>query len=228
MASRPTSPSQLKTVARPQDVSTALAPLNSKLAAVEQNLAGVVKSEDDRQRQCRAHRAVARTRQPEARARSRRPVRRRTRRGAEGRRRQARPQAARGASKDKGVADRRPRSPPSSARSPTRSSTPTASRPTPSVVDKLLAGAKSVVRVRKSNADAADNSAEAIAARMDAGLKADRLDDVVGRGEEAVAAGPAGRRRPGSPRSRRAPPSIAPSPPSRASSRPRSAASPTP
>jgi len=40
--------SQLKTVARPQDVSSALAPISSKLAAVEQNLAGVVKSEDDR------------------------------------------------------------------------------------------------------------------------------------------------------------------------------------
>ncbi len=40
--------SQLKSVARPQDVSSALAPLNSKLAAVEQNLAGVVKGEDDR------------------------------------------------------------------------------------------------------------------------------------------------------------------------------------
>ncbi len=35
------------------------------------------------------------------------------------------------------------------------------------------------MRVRKSNADAAETSAEAIAARMDAALKANRLGDVI-------------------------------------------------
>jgi len=49
-----------------------------------------------------------------------------------------------------------------------------------SVVDKLISGAKSIVRVRKSSADPAETSAEAIAARMDAALKANRLGDVIG------------------------------------------------
>jgi hypothetical protein len=48
-----------------------------------------------------------------------------------------------------------------------------------SIVDRLLAGAKSVVRVRKINHEASDNSAEAIVARIEEALAEDRLQDVL-------------------------------------------------
>jgi hypothetical protein len=57
-----------------------------------------------------------------------------------------------------------------------------------SVVDRLLAGAKSVVRVRKVSHGADDKSAEAIVARMDASLKEGRLGDVMARAKELPAA----------------------------------------
>ncbi len=53
-----------------------------------------------------------------------------------------------------------------------------------SVVDRLIAGAKSVVRVRKVSHNADDKSAEAIAGRMEIALKEGRLPDVI---EEAKA-----------------------------------------
>ena len=43
----------------------------------------------------------------------------------------------------------------------------------------MIAGAKAVVRVRKVSHDPNDNSAEAVAARMEAALKEGRLNDVV-------------------------------------------------
>ena len=48
-----------------------------------------------------------------------------------------------------------------------------------SVIDRLLAGAKSVVRVRKISHDAEDNSTEAIVSRMEAALDDGRLGDVI-------------------------------------------------
>ncbi len=56
-----------------------------------------------------------------------------------------------------------------------------------SVVDRLIAGAKSVVRVRKVSHNADDKSAEAIAGRMEIALKEGRLPDVI---EEAKALSP--------------------------------------
>ncbi len=53
-----------------------------------------------------------------------------------------------------------------------------------SVVDRLIAGAKSVVRVRKVSHNADDKSAEAIAGRMEIALKEGRLPDII---EEAKA-----------------------------------------
>lgn len=47
------------------------------------------------------------------------------------------------------------------------------------VVDRLIAGAKSVIRVRKTDHDAADKSAEAVVARMESALKDGRLGDVI-------------------------------------------------
>ncbi len=48
-----------------------------------------------------------------------------------------------------------------------------------SIMDRLLAGAKSVVRVRKISHESDDRSVEAVVARMEAALKEDRLGDVV-------------------------------------------------
>ncbi len=47
------------------------------------------------------------------------------------------------------------------------------------VVDRLISGAKSVVRVRKTTYSPNDNSAEAVVARMEAALKEQRLQDVI-------------------------------------------------
>jgi len=47
------------------------------------------------------------------------------------------------------------------------------------VVDRLLSGAKTIVRVRKTTVDPSDTSAEAVVARMEAALKDLRLADVV-------------------------------------------------
>jgi hypothetical protein len=48
-----------------------------------------------------------------------------------------------------------------------------------SIVDRLLAGAKSVVRVRKVSHDASDQSVEAVLGRMETALKDERLADVL-------------------------------------------------
>jgi hypothetical protein len=180
---------QLKTVARPQDVSSALAPLNSKLAAVEQNLAGVVKSEDDRRTS--AERIVLSLELAN--------LKRALDRGGAFAAELANVQKAGGAkfdfkaleaAKDKGV-------PTTTAltaefRNAAYAIIAADAEPTDgSVIDKLISGAKSVVRVRKTNADVTDTSAEAIAARMDLALKANRLGDIV---EEAKKLSPKARK----------------------------------
>jgi hypothetical protein len=48
-----------------------------------------------------------------------------------------------------------------------------------SVVDRLLTGAKSIVRVRKVNHAPGDNSAEAVIGRMETALRDSRLGDVI-------------------------------------------------
>jgi hypothetical protein len=48
-----------------------------------------------------------------------------------------------------------------------------------SIVDRLLAGAKSVVRVRKTSHSPDDKSNEAVVARMEIALNEDRLADVL-------------------------------------------------
>ncbi|HEY7549700.1 MAG TPA: hypothetical protein VH913_09305, partial [Hyphomicrobiaceae bacterium] len=48
-----------------------------------------------------------------------------------------------------------------------------------SVLDRLMAGARSVVRLRKANYDADDTSVEATLARMDAALKDGHLGEVL-------------------------------------------------
>lgn len=169
--------SQLKTVARPQDVSSALAPLNSKLATVEQSLAGVVKGDDDRK--ANAERIVLSLELAN--------LKRALDRGSAYTAELAAVQKVAGdkldlkplqAAKDTGV--------------PTLASLQAAYREVAyaiiaadsdqgdgSVVDRLMSSARSIVRVRKSNPEAGDNSAEAVAARIDAALKAGRPNDVL-------------------------------------------------
>lgn len=53
-----------------------------------------------------------------------------------------------------------------------------------SVVDRLIAGAKSVVRVRKVEHAADDKSAEAVVGRMEVALKESRLTDVIGEAKQ--------------------------------------------
>ncbi len=48
-----------------------------------------------------------------------------------------------------------------------------------SIMERLLAGAKSVVRVRKISHESDDKSVDAVVARMEAALTDDRLDDVL-------------------------------------------------
>lgn len=55
------------------------------------------------------------------------------------------------------------------------------------VVDRLIAGAKSIVRVRKVSHDADDKSSEAIVGRMDMALNEGRLADVLATGNELSA-----------------------------------------
>lgn len=53
-----------------------------------------------------------------------------------------------------------------------------------SVVGRLIAGAKAVVRVRKVNHDDRDKTAEAVASRMETALKEGRLGDVIAEAEQ--------------------------------------------
>jgi hypothetical protein len=50
------------------------------------------------------------------------------------------------------------------------------------VLDRLMAGAKSVVRLRKANYDAGDTSVEATLARMESALKEGRITEVLEQG----------------------------------------------
>ncbi len=168
---------QLKTVARAQDVSSALAPLTTKLSSIEQNIAGVVKSEDDRR--ATAERIVLSLELAN--------LKRALDRGGSFATELNAVQKVGGGKldlkalegfKDKGIASTAALS--ADFRSVAYSIISADAEPADaSVVDKLISGAKSIVRVRKSSAEAAETSAEAIAARMDAALKANRLGDVL-------------------------------------------------
>lgn len=167
---------QLKSVARPQDVSSALAPLTTKLSSVEQNLAGMVKGEEDRR--ANAERIVlslelANLKRALDRGGSFAPELAEVQKAARGKL----DLKALDALKDKGV--------------PTINSLASEFRTVAyaiinadadatdaTVLDRLVSGAKSLVKVRKASTDAGDTSVEAIAARIEAGLKSGRLADV--------------------------------------------------
>lgn len=161
--------SQMKTVAKPADVSAAIAPVTQKLAALDKSVETISKREDDRR--STAERIVLSLELAN--------LRRAVDRGGS-----FAPELAEvkklgpkldlkalEANKDKGVPtiadlmkDFRALSHEIIAADKVE--------PNAGVVDRLLSSAKSVVRVRKTDAASDDASAEAIVARMDAALKA--------------------------------------------------------
>jgi hypothetical protein len=168
---------QLKTVARPQDVSTAIAPLGTKIATLEQGLAGVVKSEQDRK--TNAERIVLSLELAN--------LRRALDRGGSYAAELAEVKKVAGSAVDLSVLDRyREQGVPTIVelsrefRGVANAALDAESeQPDASVVDRLLSGAKSIVRVRKTSASTDDKSAEGVLARMESALKQGKLTDVV-------------------------------------------------
>lgn len=171
--------SQLKAVARPADVSNAVSPVYSKIAEIEQNVQGVIKSEQSRREN--AERIVLSLELSNL----KRALDRGQGQGYAAELEEVRKAAAGQLDlaalerfKDTGVA--------------TEAELKASFRPVMnavldadlepadgSVIDRLLAGAKSVVRVRRVSHDATDTSTEAIVARIETALNEGRLGDVI-------------------------------------------------
>jgi len=168
---------RLPTFAKPEDVSAAVTPLAGKLSALEQDVQGVVKSEGSRK--ATAGRIVLSLELAN--------LKRAIDRG-----KGYAPELAQARKLSDGSLDLAPLARFESTGVPTLSELrqdfkavafkmidaeqePAAG----SIVDRLIAGARSVVRVRKISHEADDKSVEAVVARMEAALGEDRLDDVL-------------------------------------------------
>lgn len=168
---------RLKTLAKPSDVAAAVSPVASKLASLENNLQSVVKSEEDRK--ANAERIVLSLELGN--------LKRVLDRGQKYAAELAEVKKAAGGRVDLAALDRYKDTGVATIADLARDFRPVAnaildaeSEPADaSVVDRLLAGAKSVVRVRKVSHTADDKSAEAIIGRMEQALKDNRLTDVV-------------------------------------------------
>lgn len=169
--------SRLKTLARPDDVSGAVAPVASKLAALESSVQSVVKSEQDRR--ATAERIVLALELNNL----KRMIDRGQKYGAE----LAEVRRVSGTKVDLSVLDRFKDTGVPALTDLARDFRALSHKiieaemtiADASVVDKLLAGAKSIVRVRKTEHAAGDRSAEAVTARMEAALKDGRLAAVL-------------------------------------------------
>jgi hypothetical protein len=168
---------ELKGVARPADVSSAIAPVAGKVAALEQNLQSVVKSEEGRN--ANAERIVlslelGSLKRAVDSGRPYAPELERVRKAA-------------GPAMDLSALDRYKDTGVPSLPDLERTFRPVmngvidaAAEPAEgSVVERLLAGARSVVRVRKVSHSEDDQSAEAIVARIETALKEGRLGEVI-------------------------------------------------
>ena len=168
---------KLKSLARPTDVSAAVSPVATKLSALEQNLQAVVKSEDDRK--ANAERIVLSLEL----ANLKRVLDRGQKYAAE----LAEVKKASGGRIDLAALERHKDQGVATAADLTREFRPVVSAILDAesdpvdggVVDRLWAGAKSVVRVRKVAHTPGDKSVEAVVARMEQALKDNRLADVV-------------------------------------------------
>ncbi len=168
---------RLRSVAKPTDVSEAVAPVASKLASLEQGLQGVVKSEEDRR--SNAERIVLALEL----ANLKRVVDRGTRYAPE----LAEVKKAAGGKADLVALERFKEQGVPTLADLTRDFRPVANaiidadtEPADgTMVERLRAGAKSIVRVRKVDHKPGDNSAEAIVGRMEIALKEGRLGNAI-------------------------------------------------
>lgn len=175
---------ELKGVARPADVSSALAPLSQKIGQLETSLKDVVKSEQDRRSS--AEQIVLSLELGN--------LKRAVDRGGSFAKELSDVQNLAGSRlnlaplakfRDKGVATTVDLL--AEFRSVSNAILDAEGTPADaSVVDRLLSGAKSVVRVRKVNHDPNDKSPEAVVGRMEAAVREGRLASVL---EEAKALG---------------------------------------
>ncbi len=168
---------ELRQVARPTDVVTALTPLTSKLSLLEQNVQGVVRNEDDRR--ANVERIVT--------ALELGNLKRTVDRGAAFTAELAEVRRVAGPKLDLTVLERyRDKGVPALTelerdfRKLAFAIVEADAQPTNAHwADRLLASAKSVVRVRKTDQGAEAQGAEAVVARMETNLKGGRLSDVV-------------------------------------------------
>jgi hypothetical protein len=173
---------QLKNVARAQDVSTAIAAINSKVTAIDENLQGVVKSEEERKSQAELLILGLELRN----------LRRALDRGGAYAAELAEvvkiagdkvDLAALERSKDQGVPTVAELSREFRAVAPTVIDAERQPADA-SVVDRLLMGAKSIVRIRRTETAADDKSAEAILGRMEKALNAARPADALAEAQQ--------------------------------------------
>lgn len=168
---------RLKAAAKPADVSAAVAPLAGQLAALERNVAGVVKSEGERN--ATAERIVLSLELGN--------LKRAMERGAPYARELAEVAKLSGSKIDLAPLQRYRDEGVPTLGELTRAFRPVANaildaeaeKADGSVVDRLLSGAKSFVRVRKMTAARDDRSPEAVVARIEDALRGGRLGDVL-------------------------------------------------
>jgi hypothetical protein len=168
---------RLAAFAKPEDVITAVDPINSRLATLQQDVQGVIKSEGDRR--TTAERIVLSLELAN--------LKRAIDRGKAYAPELEQAQKVAGTIVDLSPLDRfaldgvptstelRAQFKPVAFKIIDSEEQPTDA----SIVDRLLAGAKSVVRVRKTNHAADDKSVEAVVGRMETALNEDRLADVL-------------------------------------------------
>ncbi len=168
---------QFRGVARPSDVQAAVSPVSSRLAELEQSLAGVVRNDEDRR--ANAERIVLSLELAN--------LKRVLESGQSYASELDSVRKVAGERLDLGVLERY-----KDEGVPTGADLSREFRPVMnavidadtepvdgSVVDRLIAGARSVVRVRKVSHEPDDKSAEAVVGRMDVALKEGRLGDVI-------------------------------------------------
>lgn len=168
---------RLKSAAKPDDVSAAVAPIASQLAALERNVAGVVKSEGDRN--ATAERIVLSLELGN--------LKRAMERGAPYGRELAEVAKLAGSKLDLASLQRYRDEGVPTVGELTRAFRPVANaildadaeKTDGSVVDRLMSGAKTFVRVRKTTSAQGDASAEATVARIEEALRGGRLADVL-------------------------------------------------
>lgn len=168
---------QLSTVARPADVASAVSPVSEKLVALEQNLAAVVKSEDERK--ISAERIVVTLELAN--------LKRALERGQGYANELADVKKAAAGKVDLAILDRFKDTGVKSLSELQRDLGPIITAAIDadtavmegSVMDRLLAGAKLAVRVRKVDHADTDKSAEAVMSRIEKAVKAGQLGDVL-------------------------------------------------